>query len=227
MWTRFRKLRNKVFALICESKNSLLDEISNKLKSNNVTSRAWWVVLKKGISPTSTSTIPPLASDGSIITEELDKAYILNHFFQSQTFFNEQNATLQDLIPYDTNSNLNSINLTAIDIHSILRQLSLGKATGPNGLSNRILKDSATDLSEPLCSLYNLSLRIGIVRSSYKKRYVCAAFKKDDPTFPSNYRPITLLNSDDRVFERLFLDTYITTYMTVIFYIITIWFYTR
>lgn len=177
MWTRFRKLRNKVVALIRESKNSLLDEISNKLKSNNVTSRAQWTVLKKGISPTSTSTIPPLESDGSIITEVLDTAYIFNHFFQSQTFFNEQNATLEDLIPYDTNSNLNSINLTAIDIHSILRQLPLGKATGPNGLSNRILKDSATDLSEPMCSLYNLSLKIGIVRSSYKKRYVCAAFK--------------------------------------------------
>ena len=33
----------------------------------------------------------------------------------------------------------------------------------------------------------------------------CSIFKKDDPSLPSNYRPITLLNSEDKVFERLVL----------------------
>ena len=32
---------------------------------------------------------------------------------------------------------------------------------------------------------------------------VCSVFKRDDPSLQSNYRPITLLNSEDKVFERL------------------------
>ena len=32
---------------------------------------------------------------------------------------------------------------------------------------------------------------------------VCSIFKKYDPSLPSNYRPITLLNSEGKVFERL------------------------
>ena len=189
--------------LIGDSKKSFYDEISNKLKSNKLSSRDWWSILKKVISPVSNSVIPPLESNGNIYTDEIDKANILNQFFQSQTFLNEQNATIPDLIPYETNSFLNSINLTPIDVHCILNQLPLGKATGPNGLSNRILKELSTELSEPLCSFYNLSLRTGIVPSSYKMGNVCSIFKKDDPSLPSNYRPITLLNSEGKVFERL------------------------
>ena len=70
---------------------------------------------------------------------------------------------------------------------------------------NRILKELSTELSEPLCSFYNLSLRTGIhvVPSSYKMGNVCSIFKKDYSSLPSNYRPITLLNSEDKVFERL------------------------
>ena len=32
---------------------------------------------------------------------------------------------------------------------------------------------------------------------------VCSVFKKDYPSLQSNYRPITLLNSEDKVFEKL------------------------
>ena len=189
--------------LICDSKKSFYDGISNKLKSNKLSSRDWWSILKEVISPTSNSVIPPLESNGNIYTDEIDKANILNQFFQSQTFLNEQNATIPDLIPYKTNSFLNSLNLTPISVHCILKQLPLGKATGPDGLSNSILEELSTELSEPLCSFYNLSLRTGIVPSSYKMGNVCSIFKKDDLSLPSNYRPIALLNSEDKVFERL------------------------
>ena len=45
---------------------------------------------------------------------------------------------------------------------------------------------------------FNLSLQEGIVPDSYKD----SILKTDDPSQPSNYRPVTLLNSEDIVFER-------------------------
>ena len=59
------------------------------------------------------------------------------------------------------------------------------------------------ETSLPLCTLFNLSLQTGIVPESYKEGNVCSIFKKDDPSLPRNYRPITLLNSEDKVFEKL------------------------
>ena len=174
--------------LIRDSKKSFYDGISNKLKSYKLSSRDWWSILKKVISPTSNFFIPPLESNGNIYTDEIDKANILKQFFQSQTFLTEQNATIPDLVPYETNSFLNSTNLTPIDVLCILNQLPLGKATGPNGLSNRILKELFSEVSEPLCSFYSLSLRTGIVPSSYKMGNVCSIFEKGDPFLPSNYR---------------------------------------
>ena len=44
---------------------------------------------------------------------------------------------------------------------------------------------------------------MGIVPSSYKEANVCPVPKKSDLSDVSNYRPISLLNSEDKVFERL------------------------
>ena len=44
---------------------------------------------------------------------------------------------------------------------------------GPNGLSNRILRELSQELSAPYRSLFNQSLRTNLVPSSYKEANVC------------------------------------------------------
>ena len=80
-----------------------------------------------------------------------------------------------------------------------------GKASGPGGLSNRVLRELSKELSPSYCSLFNQSLRTGNVPTVYKEAYVTPVYKKCDPFFVSNYRPISLLNSEAKVFERLVL----------------------
>ena len=50
-WNKFKKLRNKVVSLIRESKQAHIDKISNKLKSDSLSSKNWWSFLKTFISP--------------------------------------------------------------------------------------------------------------------------------------------------------------------------------
>ena len=114
----------------------------------------------------------------------------------------EQNASLPELTCV-ANSRLSSIVLTPNEVQLALKSLPTGKASGPNGINNRVLKELAMEISLPLCTLFNLSLQTGIVPESHKEGNVCSIFKKDDPSLPRNYRPITLLNSEDKVFERL------------------------
>ena len=203
-WKSFKKIRNKVTKLIRDSKQSHYDNIANKLKSTTLSSKDWWSTLKSFIIPITNSSVPPLEVNNSIYTDECDKANILNSFFQSQTVLNEQNAILPDLPDINRlNSHLDSIVFTRLEVESVLKSLALGKASGPNGLSNRILRELSNELSTPFCSLFNQSLRSGTFPTQYKEANVCPVPKKGDTSIVSNYRPISLLNSESKVFERL------------------------
>ena len=90
-----------------------------------------------------------------------------------------------------------------LEVESVLKTLPAAKASVPNGLSNRLLRGLSKELSTPYCSLFNQSLRGGIVPSLYKEANVCPIPKKGDLSDVSNYRPISLLNSEDKVLERL------------------------
>ena len=86
------------------------------------------------IAPNSKSSIPPLEINSNIITDERDKSNVLNNFFQSQTLLNDQDAILPDLPPSTVQTHLQNIVLTPSEVELVLETLSIGKASGPNGL---------------------------------------------------------------------------------------------
>lgn len=202
-WTKFKQLRNQVITMIRESKKSFHDTLSAKLKSDSLSPKQWWTILKTFISPNSKSSIPPLEVDGTVYSDELDKANVLNDFFRDQTLLDEHNATLPDIPPYTVNNILNSIVLMPEEVESVLKVLPLGKAAGPDGLNNRILCELSKEISPPLCSFFNQSLRLGEVPDSFKKANVSPIHKGGDSSVVSNHRPISLLSNLDKAFERL------------------------
>ena len=111
-----------------------------------------------------------------------------------QTVLSEQNAILPDLPDINRlNSRLDSIVFTRLEVESVLKSLALGKASGPNGLSNRILRELSNELLTPFCSLFNQFLRSGTFPTQYKEANVCPVPKKGDTSIVSNYRPISLI----------------------------------
>ena len=97
--------------------------------------------------------------------DENDKANVLNSFFQRHTNLNEQNAVIPDLPAATVITTLNSIILSPLEVESVLKSLPIAKASGPDGLSNRVLRKLPKELSVPYCSLFNQSLRVGTVPS--------------------------------------------------------------
>ena len=65
------------------------------------------------------------------------------------------------------------------------------------------MKELSHELSSPLCSLFNKSLSLGKFPSPYKDANVTPVHKKGDLSLVSNYRPISLLNSVAKLFEKL------------------------
>ena len=62
---------------------------------------------------------------------------------------------------------LSHIVLSPYEVERVLETLPIGKASGPNAISNRILRELSSELSIPLCSLFNHSLHTGCVLISY------------------------------------------------------------
>ena len=56
--------------------------------------------------------------------------------------------------------------------NQFFQSLTIGKAAGPDSISNRLLKELAIPLSEPLCDLFNFSLQSGQLPSTWKEANV-------------------------------------------------------
>ena len=75
--------------------------------------------------------------------------------------------------PYMVERCLRSLVFSPDEVKLTFQYLPTGKATGPDGLSNRILSVPADELSIPACALFNQSLQHGTVPDCFKETHVC------------------------------------------------------
>ena len=148
------------------------NNIAAKLSSQTLSSKDWWTTLKSFINPNSATSVPPLLLNGIIYTDKTDKVNIPNDLFQSQTVLNEENAVLPDLPPPASIVPLESIVFSADEVESVLKLLPIDKASGLDGFSNRLLRELSNELAKPYQCLFNQSIHMGTVASSYKEANV-------------------------------------------------------
>ena len=77
--------------------------------------------------------------------------------FCSQAVVNDNNKSLPQHT-FTCNSRLNSITISQQDVRDVLNNLNVTKASGPDLISPRLLKEGATILSKPLSIIFNRSL---------------------------------------------------------------------
>ena len=67
----------------------------------------------------------------------------------------------------------------------------------------RVIKHSFHLISAPLANIINLSLQKGIFPDKLKISKVIPIYKADDPSHFTNYRPIYMLSSSSKFFEKV------------------------
>ena len=87
-------------------------------------------------------------------------------------------------------------------MYDILKNIDISKATGPDGVSPRLLREGKHILTPILTNFFNLSLKKNIFPHSWKIANVTPIFKKGNKHLCSNYRPISLLSILSKVFEK-------------------------
>ena len=208
---QYKDIRNQVVSEVRKAKEEILKHTDQCLSGTELSSRKWWSLCKAVANEKQTEHITPLIHENKIITDDLTKANIFNEYFISQSTLNETNAHLPNALPTCATS-IDDKFVTAVDVYEILVNLDPSKATGPDGISNRLLKEAAVPISEPLADLFNHSLHIGQFPDIWKIANVTPIHKKNDAMLCTNYRPISLLPCISKVFEKILFE-HIYTYL--------------
>ena len=87
--------------------------------------------------------------------------------------------------------------------HGVIHSLDKSKATGYDGLSVKILKIASPVLVLPLTNLFNKCIITSEFPKQLKRANVSPLFKKDNPLVKKNYRPVSILTSISKIFEKL------------------------
>lgn len=89
------------------------------------------------------------------------------------------------------------------ELLKLIGNLIKNKSPGHDGITPRIIKETAIEISNPLLHIFNLSISLGRVPDQLKIAKVIPVFKKGDPQLPGNYRPISLLSVFDKILEKI------------------------
>ena len=159
-WEKFRMMRNKAAQIILDAKISSNEKLEKQINESCETNdRLWWKLVKQILNKNGSSRrIPPLIEDDKTVTEDREKAEVFNKYFADQSNIDTTGAP-----PLDTNftkdNPLERITVSFLDVEKVLLNLKINTASGPDGISTRMLKMTARQIAPSLARLFNFSLR--------------------------------------------------------------------
>ena len=209
-WTLFRNQRNHVTSLIRQAKTDYHERICKKINTDiDKTGKEWWRLCKSvSFQKSQEHTIPPLLHNDQNIYDNEHKSHAINEYFASISNVDTNNIQIDTHLSDQTHqspSTLENIEITQQDVHDIILTLKIHKACGIDGISHRLLHESVKYISQPLCTIFNRSLKLGIFPDTWKLANIAPIYKSKETNLIKNYRPISLLSCLSKLFERCVL----------------------
>jgi hypothetical protein len=176
-------------------------------KSHN--SKATWKLINELLcnnNPNS-STSPTLIKDNVTYAAPYAVVSIFNDYFSTI------GSVLSQQIPpsspsykyYLTHPNTNSFSFfptTSSEIYNFLSELDNSSTQGHDSLSASVIKPIAHIIASPLSVIINHSFSNALFPDTLKIAKVIPLYKSGSKSDPSNYRPISLLNTFSKIYEK-------------------------
>lgn len=150
---------------------------------------------------------------GQIITTDQEKADLIGDFFaEANRAHFDTNADDQhmiddaDAIRNDHNIDETYVETSMEEIRSVLKSFRPLKSPGIDGIPNVCLKQLPNIAIKLLCDTFNYCLSTGYWPTSFKYAKVIPIGKVNSPTQSSHYRPISLINTIAKLYERIVLE---------------------
>ena len=227
-WAAFKRQRNLCVKILRQNKRSYYAQLDPKVVSDN--KRFWKTVKPLFSNKIQSSTCITLLENGIVESDEGKVAEILNDYFVNTTEtlgvadehrqeplndhmddpclrtvkrFQEHPSIHKIKSSVKSTINFSFRKITVEEMLEQLQNLDPKKGSPQEAIPAKILKSNADLFCFPLTELFNKLVEESSFPDDLKNADVSSLFKKDDNMSKKNYRPISLLPSIAKIFERL------------------------
>ena len=184
----------------------------NLFENNKKSTLNMWKVLGPVINPGKrkrTNNITKIFANGRVIKDENMIPEIMNQYFCNV------GQNLQSDIPdhapdsfrqYLPHPEVDSFQLTPVTYADVLKeinQLNPTKSPGPDSIGGKIILLCPEIFAYNLTIIFNKYIQLGKYPEAMKLAKVIPIYKKGEHSLPNNYRPISLLSTFNKLFEKL------------------------
>ena len=201
----YNHIRNKVNSTLRKLRKNYY---ANRIQINEGNLKNIWKVLKEAIGQNDkTCSVDKIVIDD---TNQTDKAKITDVFNNHFVSIGEKIANSIEGCDESPIANIQRVptkiefqQITAAQIIKVVQRLVNGKATGIHYIPNKVSKDSIHLIAPVLMDILNLSISTKIFPDDLKVLEVVPVYKSGERENLNNYRPIAVLPTIARVFEKL------------------------
>lgn len=196
--------------MLQHTKNQWFEEFTSSLSSFADTNYSLWKVTKSLKQPK--LPIPPIQKvDGSWAKSSVEKSEVFLNHFENVFKPNLINGNNNDgILEYLNSPNQLSLPITSFRLPEVIdiikKELKPNKAPGYDLITGRVLKELSNKGLMFLTAIFNAILRIEYLPSQWKVAQIVVVPKPGKPShLASSYRPISLLPTASKVYEKLLL----------------------
>ena len=80
------------------------------------------------------------------------------------------------------------------EVYELLVGIDVTKATGPDEITGRMIKNTAYSITPAVIAIFNQSICEGKIPTEWKKGCITPVSKSHDRSFVENFRPISILS---------------------------------
>ena len=199
-WEKYKTARNQYQYSLDQAEQTYKNNLAGTL-ADEKNSKRWWSTVKSFLGKGSFNSIPPMQDNNSFITDSRDKANAFNKFFLSHSNIDTNQAYLPNS-PF-CEEKLSSIEVREQEVLDLLKSIDVSKATGPDGIGPKLLKEAGKAIVPSLTKLFNMCLQTSKIPRMWKQANVLPLHKKGDNFVFNNYRPVSLLSCTSKLLEKI------------------------
>ena len=144
-----------------------------------------------------------ITSDKLTIVEEFNKFFVNVGPELASNITVHPNDNFRQYLTSPAKTTLKFNTVTEDDVIKIIGNLKNKTSYGSDNISPMLLKKLKNEICRPLTTIINQTINTGVFPSDLKCAKISPIFKKDNPHLLTNYRPISLLNTISKVFEKV------------------------